>query len=109
MFAYLVRRLLLIIPTLFGIMVINFFNIQVAPGGPVEQVIAELPGTATDATARNSGSQLGETGSTTGQSTAGVQVIFRANIEAHVAGIRSSSPISKGNSASTSRWVNVFY
>ena len=73
MFAYLVRRLLLIIPTLFGIMVINFFIIQVAPGGPVEQVIAELTGTATDATARISGSQLGETGSTTGQSTAGVQ------------------------------------
>ena len=73
MFAYLVRRLLLIIPTLFGIMVINFFIIQVAPGGPVEQVIAELTGTATDATARISGSQLGETGSTTGQSTSGVQ------------------------------------
>jgi microcin C transport system permease protein len=63
MFAYLIRRLLLIIPTLFGIMVINFFIIQVAPGGPVEQVIAQLSGTATDATARISGSQSGETGS----------------------------------------------
>ena len=73
MFAYLVRRLLLIIPTLFGIMVINFFIIQVAPGGPVEQAIAELTGTATDATARISGSQLGETGATTGQSAAGAQ------------------------------------
>ena len=41
MFAYLIRRLLLIIPTLFGIMVINFFIVQVAPGGPVEQVIAD--------------------------------------------------------------------
>ncbi len=73
MFAYLVRRLLLIIPTLFGIMVINFFIIQVAPGGPVEQAIAELTGTATDATARISGSQLGEAGATTGQSAAGAQ------------------------------------
>ena len=62
MFAYLIRRLLLIIPTLFGIMVINFFIVQVAPGGPVEQVIAELTGTAVDATARISGSQVGETG-----------------------------------------------
>ena len=62
MFAYLIRRLLLIIPTLFGIMVINFFIVQVAPGGPVEQVIAELTGTAVDVTARISGSQVGETG-----------------------------------------------
>ena len=36
MIAYIVRRLLLIIPTLFGIMVINFAIIQFAPGGPVE-------------------------------------------------------------------------
>jgi len=42
MAAYIVRRLLLIVPTLFGIMVINFVVIQAAPGGPVEQVIAEL-------------------------------------------------------------------
>ncbi|MDF3010041.1 MAG: microcin transporter permease [Burkholderiales bacterium] len=40
--AYIIRRLLLIIPTLFGIMVINFVVIQAAPGGPVEQVLAEL-------------------------------------------------------------------
>jgi len=38
MFAYIIRRLLLIIPTLFGIMIINFLIIQVAPGGPVEQI-----------------------------------------------------------------------
>ncbi|MDD3446459.1 MAG: microcin C ABC transporter permease YejB [Zavarzinia sp.] len=37
---YLLRRLLLIVPTLFGIMAINFLVIQLAPGGPVEQVIA---------------------------------------------------------------------
>ena len=40
MTAYILRRLLLIIPTLFGIMVINFFIIQIAPGGPVEQTLA---------------------------------------------------------------------
>lgn len=62
MFAYIIRRLLLIIPTLFGIMVLNFFIVQIAPGGPVEQVIAQLSGTAVEATARISGSQLGESG-----------------------------------------------
>ena len=55
MLAYIIRRLLLIIPTLFGIMVINFVIIQFAPGGPVEQLIAELQGTAVHATARFSG------------------------------------------------------
>jgi microcin C transport system permease protein len=53
--AYVVRRLLLIIPTLFGIMVINFIVIQAAPGGPVEQLVARISGTAVDATARVSG------------------------------------------------------
>jgi microcin C transport system permease protein len=52
MLAYIVRRLLLIVPTLFGIMVINFAIVQVAPGGPVEQTIAELEGRAVSATQR---------------------------------------------------------
>jgi microcin C transport system permease protein len=60
MLGYIVRRLLLIIPTLFGIMVINFAVIQFAPGGPVETVLARLQGTAVDATARI-GSAGGET------------------------------------------------
>jgi microcin C transport system permease protein len=60
MLAYIIRRLLLVIPTLFGIMVINFAVIQFAPGGPVETVIARFQGTAVDATARISG-QGGET------------------------------------------------
>lgn len=55
MLAYIIRRLLLIIPTLFGIMVINFVIIQFAPGGPVEQMLAEFEGTAVSATARFSG------------------------------------------------------
>jgi microcin C transport system permease protein len=62
MLAYIVRRLLLILPTLFGIMVINFAVIQFAPGGPVEQLIAQITGTAADATARFGGSSAGETG-----------------------------------------------
>ena len=40
--AYILRRLLLIVPTLFGIMVLNFVIIQFAPGGPVEQIIYQL-------------------------------------------------------------------
>ncbi|HYD48460.1 MAG TPA: microcin C ABC transporter permease YejB [Terriglobales bacterium] len=53
--AYLLRRLLLLVPTLLGIMVINFVIINAAPGGPIEQVLARLRGTAVDATARFSG------------------------------------------------------
>jgi microcin C transport system permease protein len=52
MLAYVVRRLLLIIPTLFGIMVVNFVIVQAAPGGPVELLIARIKGTAVEATAR---------------------------------------------------------
>ncbi|MCY4147994.1 MAG: microcin C ABC transporter permease YejB [Gammaproteobacteria bacterium] len=50
--AYLVRRLLLVIPTLFLIMVLNFVFIQFAPGGPVEQAIANLTGTGQSETER---------------------------------------------------------
>jgi len=59
--AYIVRRLLLMIPTLFAIMVINFIIIQVAPGGPVEQIIAELTGTGADITGRVTRTDVGET------------------------------------------------
>ncbi len=40
--AYLIRRLLLVIPTLWAIMLINFFIVQIAPGGPVDQAIAAI-------------------------------------------------------------------
>ncbi|MFN3687507.1 microcin C ABC transporter permease YejB [Salinarimonas sp.] len=55
MFAYVARRLLLMIPTLIGIMLISFVIIQFAPGGPVERVLAQLQGTDVGATARISG------------------------------------------------------
>jgi microcin C transport system permease protein len=42
--AYILRRLLLVIPTLVGIMLINFTLVQFVPGGPIEQVIARLEG-----------------------------------------------------------------
>lgn len=59
--AYIARRLLLIVPTLFGILLFNFALIQLLPGGPVEQVISQLDAEAS-ATDRISGG-LGDLGS----------------------------------------------
>ena len=42
--AYILRRLLLIIPTLFGIMLVNFTLTQFVPGGPIEQIAAQIQG-----------------------------------------------------------------
>jgi microcin C transport system permease protein len=58
--AYILRRLLLIAPTLFAIMVINFTIVQFAPGGPIDQIISQIQGTGVDATARVSGQAGGE-------------------------------------------------
>ena len=55
MASYFLRRLILIIPTLFGIMLLNFVIIQFAPGGPVENTIARLQGIDVGATERVSG------------------------------------------------------
>jgi len=59
--AYIIRRLLLMIPTLFGIMLINFLVIQTAPGGPVEQVIAQITGEGSAISERITRSGTGET------------------------------------------------
>jgi microcin C transport system permease protein len=63
MTAYIVRRILFMIPTLFGIMLVSFVVVQFAPGGPVERVIAQLSGADTGATSRISGSAGGDFGS----------------------------------------------
>jgi microcin C transport system permease protein len=63
MTAYIIRRLLFMIPTMFGIMLVAFAVVQFAPGGPVEQVIAKLSGSDTGATSRISGSPGGDFGS----------------------------------------------
>jgi microcin C transport system permease protein len=55
MLAYIARRLLLMIPTLLGIMLISFVIVQFAPGGPVERILAQLQGTDAGATSRVSG------------------------------------------------------
>lgn len=66
MTAYIIRRLALMVPTLFGIMVLNFVIVQFAPGGPIEQLLAELEGTAVSATARISGSGGSEVATSAG-------------------------------------------
>jgi microcin C transport system permease protein len=57
MAAYIIRRILFMIPTLLGIMLVSFAVVQFAPGGPVERVIAQLSGSDTGATSRISGGQ----------------------------------------------------
>ncbi|MDH4109005.1 MAG: microcin C ABC transporter permease YejB [Gammaproteobacteria bacterium] len=52
---YILKRMLLMIPTLLGILVINFVIVQFAPGGPVERAIAQASGLGADVTARVSG------------------------------------------------------
>lgn len=59
MFLYTLRRLLLVIPTLLGILTINFFIVQTAPGGPVEQFIAILEGSG-NAFMERAGSPAGD-------------------------------------------------
>lgn len=60
MAAYIARRLLFMIPTLFGIMLVSFVIVQFAPGGPVERIIAQLQGT--DGSSRlGGGSDIGTT------------------------------------------------
>ncbi|MDR9454207.1 MAG: microcin C ABC transporter permease YejB [Spiribacter sp.] len=55
MYAYIARRLLLMIPTLLGVLLINFVIVQFAPGGPIEQVMSQVEGTADLSTSRFSG------------------------------------------------------
>ncbi|MEJ0096050.1 MAG: microcin C ABC transporter permease YejB [Methylocella sp.] len=55
MFAYIARRILLMIPTVFGILLISFAIVQFAPGGPVERILAQLQGVDSGATAHFGG------------------------------------------------------
>lgn len=60
MSSYILRRLLLIIPTLIGIMTINFFIVQTSPGGPVERMISQLNGDNNGALERITGTDQGD-------------------------------------------------
>src|ERR1043166_2625065 len=73
MTAYLIRRILFMIPTLFGIMLVSFLVVQFAPGGPVERVIAQLSGSDTGAASRIPGSSPGGDFGSRGQFQGGSQ------------------------------------
>ncbi|WP_032112517.1 microcin C ABC transporter permease YejB [Candidatus Paracaedibacter symbiosus] len=74
MLTYTLHRLLLMIPTLLGIMLINFVIVQAAPGGPVEQVLSKLRGQSSDLDSR-----LGGAGADTHQmqSSSGSESVYR--------------------------------
>lgn len=78
MLAYSARRLLLIVPTLVCILLVNFFIVQAAPGGPVEQAIARLQGLGSQASV--AGTRV-ETGSTESRTTRGLDPALVADIE----------------------------
>ncbi|MDE0269840.1 MAG: microcin C ABC transporter permease YejB [Gammaproteobacteria bacterium] len=59
---YILKRLALIVPTLFGIMLVNFIIVQFAPGGPVEQALADAAGFGFSSTAATSSAAMGPSG-----------------------------------------------
>ena len=73
MAAYIARRILLMFPTLLGILFVSFVVVQFAPGGPVERVLAQLSGADTGGTSRVSGGggDFGARGQTGGAVDAG--------------------------------------
>jgi microcin C transport system permease protein len=75
MLAYIARRLLLMIPTIFGIMLVSFAIVQFVPGGPVERAIAQLQGTDQGSTANFGGGGGGAIGA--GQAHAGGDISSR--------------------------------
>ncbi len=80
--SYLIRRLLLLIPTLIGIVTLNFFIVQLAPGGPVDQMIAALTGQdGSGATSRIAGAEGGS-----------ARLDDTATMESHFAGAQGLDP-----------------
>jgi len=75
--AYTLRRLLFMIPTLLGIMIVNFAIVQTAPGGPVDVMIARIRGHGAEATARVGGSSGGDVAGGRDAPTAGGDARYR--------------------------------
>ena len=105
MINYIARRILLMVPTLLGILFVSFVVVQFAPGGPVERVLAQLTGADTGGTSRISGGG-GDFGAR-GQTGAHADAVSVRNIAARRGSIRNSSRSSRRSSASTSRRRNV--
>jgi microcin C transport system permease protein len=79
--AYIVRRLLLIVPTLFVIMLVNFLVVQVVPGGPVERIIAQIEHGGLAATGRVAGAGVELASSETYRGRQGLDPEFIAQLE----------------------------
>src|SRR5260221_13869411 len=62
MWSYILKRLLLMIPTLLGVLLITFIVIQFVPGGPVEQMVAQLQGRDAGGGEAGGGAGAGATG-----------------------------------------------
>ena len=77
--AYILRRLLLIIPTLLGIMTINFFIVQTSPGGPVENMIMQLQGHKNESMQRISGDTQGDMLNSNSQDTSQNSSIYKGS------------------------------
>jgi len=79
---YVLRRLLLMIPTLLGIMLLNFIIVQAAPGGPIDQVLARFQGLSSQASTRMEGGG-GDVASGSGESRGarGIPPAFIAKLE----------------------------
>lgn len=80
MAAYLLKRILLIFPTLLGIMLLSFIIIQFAPGGPVEQMIAQLTGHGTEGVAGRIGGGAGDPGAGAGAANVGANAADTTSI-----------------------------
>ena len=77
MLRYIVQRLLLLIPTLLGILAITFAIIQFVPGGPVEQMVAQLSGSgALGEAAAGSGKGLGQNGQLSAEDMAALNALY---------------------------------
>src|SRR5690349_23586878 len=75
MAAYIARRILLMLPTLLGILFVAFVVVQFAPGGPVERVLAQLSGADTGGSSRISGSSSGDFAGRTPQAGASADAV----------------------------------
>ena len=84
---YILYRLALMIPTLFGILLLNFIVVQAAPGGPVEQLLFKL--TSPDAFSGTSGRVSGPSSDFAGKQQSGGQ---QANVDLHTRGNRGLDP-----------------
>ena len=86
MFSYIARRLALMVPTIFGIMLVSFVIIQFAPGGPVERIIAQMQGADSGAMSRIGGGAgdmggMGDMGGSSYRGAQGLDPAFIAQLE----------------------------